>query len=324
MKKLLSLIIVWTLLIGSGLPLVTLAQTNDQVIKDLKSDTADRWYVATDKALVKVIAKTDTTATIEAPVVKRNGQTVTAYYITWAPISFDEMTKNTNTDDLDKVRNSDDAKLAAWGTPIYRVEGDKLIFTISIAEPTKDIYISIEPEDENRQTGNRIEDFMFNLSTVTIGWTTAVAGDISDASLNQAITNVTCVWDATANRTTLLWDINTAVPAITVEVSHRGDEKQGPMDVKWTPNITAKKFVVDTPHRDIQLFRLKPLDGAGAMVGNEIQYICKPDPITQPVVPTNPTKPIPVTPHTWPVETAALVLIVSILGYAIYRKVRRA
>lgn len=48
------------------------------------------------------------------------------------------------------------------------------------------------------------------------------------------------------------------------------------------------------------------------MVGNEIQYICKPNP-TAPVVPTDPTNPIPVTPETGPVETAALVLVVSLL-----------
>ena len=148
-----------------------------------------------------------------------------------------------------------------------------------------------------------------------------------DTALNQAIVNVTCVWDATANRTTLLWDINTAVSAARVEISHSPDEKQGDMTVKGTPNITDRKFVVDTPHREIQLFRLKPLDGAGTMVGNEIQYICKPAPVAvneTPVTPTNPTKPIPVTPATGPKETAAIILFISILGYALYRKVRKA
>ena len=299
---------------ASGLPMVTFAQTNDEVLKELTASSADWGYEATDKSLIKIIAKTDTTATIEAPVAKRNGQNVVDYYITWAPISYIEMTQNTNTDDLDKVNNSDNAKLAAGGTPIYKVEGDKLIFTITIAEPTKDIYVTIEPEDEQRDTGNRIEDFMFNLSTVQIGGnkTTAVAGDVYDTTLNQAIANVSCVWDATANRVTLLWDVNTAMPSSKVEISHRPDEQQGTMTVKGTPNVTDRTFPVDTPHRNIQLFRLKPLDSLGAMVGNEIQYICKPDP-TAPVTPTDPAKPIPVTPETGPVETAALVLVISLL-----------
>jgi len=34
------------------------------------------------------------------------------------------------------------------------------------------------------------------------------------------------------------------------------------MTVKGTPNADARRFVVDTPHRNIQLFRLKPLDAA--------------------------------------------------------------
>ena len=240
------------------------------------------------------------------------------------------MTTTVNADDLQKVKDSDASAVAAGGTPIYKVEGDKVIFTIDIAEPTKDIYISILPEDENRATGNGIQDFTFNLSTVQVGSSgnTAVAGDVHNPSLNQAITNVSCVWDATANRTTLLWDVNTALSATRVEISHRPDENQGAMTVKGTPNITDRRFVVDTPHRNVQLFRLKPVDSAGTMVGNEIQYICKPDTPattgTTPVQPTNPSKPIPVTPATGPVQNAAVVLIISLLGYAIYRKVRKA
>lgn len=348
MKKLFSLLAVSVVAMSSLTPTLLFAQSNDEVVKDLLATSADWWYAASDKNLVKVISKTSTTATIEAPVAKRNGQTVSSYYITWAPLSYEQIVTNTNLDDLAKVKDSDKAALNAGGTPIYKVEGDKLVFTIDIAEPTKDIYVTIEPEDENRNTGNAIKDFTFNLSTVKIGatgTTTAVAGDVYDTSLNQAITNVSCVWDATANRTTLLWDINTALSATTVEISHRPDENQGNMTVKGTPNVTDRRFVVDTPHRDVQLFRLKPLDGNKAMVGNEIQYICKPDTPSDkctidgktnldkndpnckadtPVTPTNPSKPIPVTPATGPVETAAIVLIISILGYAVYRKVRKA
>ena len=112
--------------------------------------------------------------------------------------------------------------------------------------------------------------------------------------------------------------------ATKVEISHRPDENVGDMTVKGTPTITDRRFVVDTPHRNIQLFRLKPTDAAGAMIGIEIQYICKPDATsttsTTPTTPTDPTKPIPVTPHTGPLETTAMVFFISLLGYFVYRK----
>jgi hypothetical protein len=59
-----------------------------------------------------------------------------------------------------------------------------------------------------------IEDFKFNLSSAS----TTVAGDVYNTTSNQAIDNVTCVWDATANRTTLNWDINTAMNAVKIEI----------------------------------------------------------------------------------------------------------
>jgi hypothetical protein len=68
------------------------------------------------------------------------------------------------------------------------------------------------------------------------------------------------------------------------------------MTIKGTPNVTDRKFVVNTPHRNVQLFKLRPLDVAGTMVGKEDIYTCKADPITSKV--TDPDKPIPVTPHT--------------------------
>lgn len=326
MKKLFSLLALSLIVSGFALPVALFAQTNDEIISELQAWASDWWYAVSDKTLVKVIAKTDNTATIEAPVAKRDGQTIQSYYITWAPISYDEIATNTNIDDLNKVKDSDTSALSSGGTPLYTIQWEKLVFTIDIAEPTKDIYVSILPEDEARRTGNWIEDFTFNLSTVQLNsQVTAVAGDVYDTSINQAIINVSCMWDATANRTTLLWDINTALSATTVEISHRPDENQGAMTVKGTPNITDRRFTVDTPHREVQLFRLKPLDNNGAMLGNEIQYICKPDPTpTTPVAPTNPTNPIPVTPETGPLETAVIVLVISVLGYVVYRKVRKA
>lgn len=329
MKKLLSIMAISSLVLGTVMPTLTFAQTNDQVVGDLLASSW--WYTDADKSSVKVIAKTDTTATLEAPVAKKNGETVQDYYILWSPISYATMMSNSNADDLIKSKDSTKAALAAWGTPIYKVEGEKVIFTIDIAEPTQDIYVTLVPEGADKVSGNGIYDYAFNLSTVQVASanTTAVAGDTHNPAMNQAITNVTCVWDATANRTTLLWDINTGLSATSVEISHRGDEKQGDMAVKGKPNITDRKFVVDTPHRNVQLFRLKPLDGAGTMVGNEIQYICKNDTpktpdTTTPVKPTNPKKPIPVTPATGPAETAAVVLVLSLLIYGLYRKLRKA
>lgn len=315
-----TLLTLSTFVASISLPVITFAQSNDQVIDSLLSTTATRWYTATDKNSVKIIAKTATTVTIEAPIATKDGKDITSYYITWAPISYKDITATSNTDDLAKVKDSDTIKLAD-GSPIYSLSGNKLVFTLEVLEPTKDLYVTIAPEDASKNTWWLIEDFKFNINTTTTS-TTAVAGDTYNSSSNRAIDNVTCVWDATENRTTLLWDINTAMNATKVEISHRPDENQGSMTVKGTPDITARRFVVDTPHRDIQLFRLKPLDWAGAMVGLEIQYICKPEPVTTPVTPTDPTKPIPVTPHTGPLETTAIIFFISLLGYFVYRKAK--
>ena len=327
-KNLLHISTVLTLsifVVPTFLSTVALAQSNDQVIDSLLSKTATRWYTVSDKNAVKVISKTATMVTIEAPIAKKDGKDVTSYYITWAPISYKDITVTSNPDDLAKVKDSDSTK-SLDGTPIYKIQWGKLVFTIEVLEPTKDLYVTIAPQDANGNTGEPITDFKFNINTVVTA-TTAVAGDSYNSSSNQAISNVTCVWDATENRTTLLWDINTAMNAKKVEISHRPDENQWDMTVKWTPDITARRFVVDTPHRNIQLFRLKPLDAAGAMLGIEIQYICKPDDISSnspvtPMVPTDPQKPIPVTPHTWPLETTAIIFFMSLLGYFVYRKVK--
>lgn len=331
MKKhvLLSTMIVTLTLFNSFWWTLVFAQTNDDVISNLLSTSSTWWYTASDKTAVKVISKTATTATIEAPVAKKDGVNVTSYYITWAPISYKDITSNSNADDLKSVKTSDDVKATDW-SPMYKIENGKLIFTIDITDSSKDVYVTIAPEDANKNTGGQIEDFKFNLATVSTS-TTAVAGDVYNTTSNKAIDNVSCVWDATANRTTLVWDINTAMTnAAKVEIAHRPDENQWDMAVKGTPMITDRRFVVDTPHRNIQLFRLKPLDSAWAMVGNEIQYICKPDTTntsttepTTPITPTDPTKPIPVTPHTWPLETTAIIFFVSLLGYFVYRKVAK-
>lgn len=312
-----------------SLPLIVFGQTNEQVIDSLLWTTSTRWYTAADKNAVKITSKTATTVTIEAPLAKKDGKDITSYYITWAPISYKDITATSNTEDLAKVKESDTTKLSN-GSSIYKVQWGKLIITLEVLDPNKDVYVTISPEDANKNFGWLIEDFKFNINNTTTA-TTAVAGDIFNNTSNKAIDNVSCVWDATDNRTTLTWDINTAMTNATkVEISNKPNETQGDMTVKWTPNITERRFVVDTAHRDIQLFRLKPLDSAGAMVGIEIQYICKPDTVEvvtppeprQPIVPTDPKRPIPVTPHTGPIETTAIIFFISLLGYFVYRKMR--
>jgi hypothetical protein len=111
--------------------------------------------------------------TIEAPIAKKDGKDITSYYITWAPISYKDITATSNTDDLAKVKDSDTIKLAD-GSPIYALTGSKLVFTLEVLEPTKDLYVTIAPEDANKNTGAPIEDFKFNINTTTTA-TTAVA-----------------------------------------------------------------------------------------------------------------------------------------------------
>lgn len=98
------------------------------------------------------------------------------------------------------------------------------------------------------------------------------------------------------------------------------------MDLKGSPDIDDKSFTLNTPHRDIQLFRFKPVDNNGTMVGEEIQYICKPDVQSTTTIDneTDDANPIPVTPHTGPKETLAFILFISALAYAVYRKTRTA
>jgi hypothetical protein len=36
------------------------------------------------------------------------------------------------------------------GEPIYKIDGNNLIITIDVSDPTKDIYMSIMPEDANK------------------------------------------------------------------------------------------------------------------------------------------------------------------------------
>ncbi len=315
-----AILTVSTLLASSSFSVF--AQTNDATLDTLITNKPTRWYTETDKSLVKIISNTATTVTVEAPIAKKDGKDIVSYYISWSPLSFQDITTTANSDDLKKVKDTNDIKLPD-GSPVYLLTWGKLLMILEVLEPTKDLYVTIEPQDENQKAWIWIEDLKLNVNTTTTA-TTAVAGDSYNSSSNEAINNVTCVWDATGNRTTLLWDINTAMNATKVEISHRPDENQGPMTVKGTPDATARRFVVDTPHRNIQLFRLKPLDANGAMVGIEIQYICKPDnvAIPAPITPTDPKKPIPVTPHTGPLETTAIIFFISLLGYFVYRKAK--
>ncbi len=307
------------------------AQSNDDTIRDLTFWSSDRGYNPWDENAAVVTAKTDTSVTFEVPVAKKEGKSIVSYYITRWPISYQEMMSSQNTDDLAKIKTSDDTT-ATWGEQVYKVVNDKLILTLPIDSPTDTIYVSVVPEDDTMNLWRILELKPFQLNTLQVTTTTnydekGAGASFSNPALNQAIDNVTCVWDATANRTTLFRDVNTALQASTVEISYRADEQQWSMVVVGKPAIRDNKFIVDTAHRNIQLFNLKPLDSNGTKIGNDIQYICKPNPVAWPVAPitpTNPSKPIPVTPATWPVETAAVVLVIAILGYALYRKVRKA
>lgn len=59
--------------------------------------------------------------TIEAPIAKKDGKDVTSYYITWAPISYKDITVTSNPDDLAKVKDSDSTK-SLDGAPIYKIQ----------------------------------------------------------------------------------------------------------------------------------------------------------------------------------------------------------
>lgn len=291
---------------------------NDRSIAEALNDVW--WYREEDKALVKVIGKTSTTATLEAPLAIKGTETIRNYSISWWPLILSDILTS---DDQKKMQYSDYTD----DEPVYTIEGNTMIFTITIDNPDTDTYVTIEPIDGSWGRGQLIEDFKFVLSTVEViapsSWgvlpTSVVAWDVYQAWTNQAIANVTCVWDNTANRVTLKWDINTALVATKVQVSHRPNEAQWAMDIKWTPSITDRQFVVNTPHRNIQLFNLKPVDNNGAMIWVEIQYICKPDNGT-----VSPTNPIPVTPETGPKETLMILLFVSLVWYVLYKKTRKA
>lgn len=309
-----------TLILGTSLPTLTYAQTKDEVVAELLKNS--EWgYKTTDKELIKPISKTASSVTLEIPVAYHDGNVVTDYYLSWGSLSLTEIKDNYNMDDLTKMRDSD-SESKRLGAPVYKVEGNKIIATLDILEPNKDVYLSVEPLVSSAKDGKTIEDYKFNLSTLTISTSTtptAIASDIHDAGGQKAIINVTCVWDNTANRVTLLWDVNTALSANKVEISHRGDVQQGAMTVKGTPHISEKRFVIDTPHRNLQLFRLKPIDANNTMVGYEIQYECKPD-----NKPADPKKPIPVTGKTGPMENTLVIVGLSIVAYVLYRRFRTA
>lgn len=314
-----------TLSLGLFLSLAS-AQSSEELLNSLigtnaGSNSASRWFNLGDKDRIISKGLSGMTLNLEAPVAKKDGKNITDYYITRWPISYKDITTTASADDLAKIRSS--SEYTNNNKPVYTIVGDKLLLELPLADTNVDVYVTIAPQDEFQSQGNMIEDYKINPSTSS---TTQVKADnFSNTTSNKAIADVSCIWTKDQNRVNLTWSVNTAMSQATkVEISHRGDTNQWPMDVKGTPTIGDKTFTMDTPHRNIQLFRLKPIDNNGTMIGEEIQYICKPDTTTTPVTPTDPTKPIPVTPHTGPKETFAFIAFVSALVYVIYRKTRKA
>ncbi len=298
------------------------AQTSDQLLNDLVGTGTTNWgYNISDKDKIVSLGLSWSILNLEVPVAKKDGKIMTTYYITRWPNSYADIAKDSSQAKFDKLRDS--ATFTNGNKPVYEVVGEKLILALPLEAVNGDLYISIDPQDEFDAQGNRLEDYKINLDTIST--TQVKAENFSNASSNKAIANVSCIWTKDQNRVNLTWSVNTAMSATKVEISHRGDTNQWPMDVKGTPAIGDKTFTMHTPHRNIQLFRLKPVDNNGTMIGEEIQYICKPDTVVAAAnTPTDPTKPIPVTPHTGPKETFTFIMFVSALAYVVYKKTRKA
>ena len=304
------------------------AQSSDQILEWLIGwstwSTASWWYNLSDKDKVSFVSLNGSTLVLSAPLAQKNGKSITSYFITRGPISYKDITTTNSVDDLAKIKQSEDYEKTN-GKPMYEIKDNKLLLTFVLDDVAADLYVTIAPQDAADQW-NAIEDYKINPASQAWSTTKVLAENFSNSNLNKAISDVSCIWTKDQNRVNLTWSVNTALNATKVEIYHRGDEKQWPMDLKGSPDIDDKSFTLNTPHRDIQLFRFKPIDNNGTMVGEEIQYICKPDVQSTTTIDneTDDANPIPVTPHTWPKETLAFILFISALAYAVYRKTRTA
>lgn len=310
---------------------VTLAQTNDQRVEQARSLwSSDRWYLNYDGDDVRVVDIDGETVTFEIPAMETvDGYFVEDYYIVRWPDDYQNVLID---EDLEIFRDSFDYE-EDHGEDMYEIDVDNQLLRITvdkIVDRSMVFYIYVFPQDDNNDDyrGAPLIFDAFSLEDLKVSSsgsssTPTRTSDLYDSDSNKRVDNVSCVWDNTGNRVTLFWEVNQAyTDASNVEVSYRPNDTQWSMIVVWEPNINNEKIVVDTAHREIQLFRLKPIDQDGAMMGTEIQYICKPQNVSEPGV--DEENPIPVVPETGPRETTAIIAILAVIGYGIYRKTKKA
>ena len=332
-KQLLTTSIAGILALGLFAMPVSFAQTNDQRVEDARSLwSSDRWYINYDGDDVRVVEIDGETVTFEIPAMETvDGYFVDDYYIVRWPDDYQNVLID---DDLEIFRDSFDY-LDDHGEEMYEIDLDDQTLSLRVdqlVDRSMTFYIYVFPQDDNNDDYRgaplifdafALKDLRVSPARETWGSSNQTS-DLYDAWSNKRVDNVSCVWDNTRARVTLFWEKNQAYSdASKVEVSYRPNDSQWSMTVVGEPSIDDERIVVDTAHREIQLFRLKPIDRDGAMVGTEIQYICKPSNVTSPGE-VDKENPIPVVPETWPKETTAIVLIVAALGYAIYRKTKKA
>lgn len=307
------------------------AQSPDDVLGSILTDTSSSsapwWYVANDKEKIKFISFSWGVLTLEVPLAQKDAKTLSNYYITWWPISYQEITTTNSSQDLQKIQDSDTYK-STNGKSVYEVKNGVLVLALPTLAGSKDLYVTIAPLDDSGNQWGIIEDYKIDLTTQTAG-SQVLADNFSNTNSNQAISSISCIWASTENRVTLTWNVNTALNATNVEIYHRGDSNQWSMDLKWTVAINSKTFTVSTPHRNEQLFRFRPVNSNGALVWSEVQYQCSSDAGSQSTndtstTTTTDTPAIPVVPTTWPKETFALILLCSWLAYILFKKFKKA
>lgn len=320
--------VVWLLTI----PFVS-AQNNDERTKEsLLSWSSEWWYIDYDGNDVDVVDIEDDAITFEIPLIDTiDGYVVEDYYIVRWPDDYQNVIID---DDLDVFRDSIDYETDNDET-MYTLDVDARTLTLRVDElfdSNEEYYVYVFPEDHDNIDDFRGSPLIFDVFTLADAEISSDASssttsnnddeedtwsDLYDASSDKRVDNISCMRDDTKDRVTLFWEVNQAYSdAQRVEVSYRPNEEQWSMTVVGTPLIDNERIIIDTAHREIQLFRLKPVDQDRAMVGKEVQYICKPD--------NDPDNPIPVVPDTGPKETTAIVIILAILWYAIYRKTKKA
>lgn len=311
---------------------MTYAQSADDVLSAILTDSGSTatswWYLPADKDKIKIISFSGKVLSLEAPVAQKDATTITNYYIAWGPMSYKEITMTNSSEDLQKIQDSDSYQKAN-NASVYQIVDGKLIVNLPINYDSGDVYITIAPLDPTGAQGNMIEDYTTNLSSQSAG-SQVLAENFSSAGSNDAIANVSCLWASDKDRITLSWSVNTAMNASKVEIYHKQWVGQGAMDIKGTPSVGEKTFTMNTSDRKEQLFRLKPVDSNGTMVGNEVMYICKASEVLSSASddgtsPNGGTVPgIAVVPATWPRETFAFIVFASALLYVVYKKFRKA